>query len=151
MSRLSLPSRPYARFCNRNMRTLAISVLALLIAVGAPLSAVAQGGNQNQSPGGNPAVRLVNPLSAGNCNSANTDCLGNFLISILQFVVRIGSIVVILMLVFVGFKFVVAQGNEAKITEAKTMLLWTLIGALVLLGAQVIALGIQATVRALTG
>jgi len=70
--------------------------------------------------------------------------------NILRFVIRIGSIIVVLMYVYVGFKFVAAQGNESKITEAKTMLLWTTIGALVLIGAQVIAMGIQATVQALT-
>lgn len=94
-------------------------------------------------------VTLVNPLSAGNCNSANTDCLMKFLQNILAFVVRIGSVVVILMMVYVGFKFVTAQGNDAKITEAKTMLLWTVIGALILLGAQAIALAIEATARSL--
>lgn len=119
------------------------------------------GGNVNTPPGGNTTpivntnpsgsnVTLLNPLGTS-CNSTNTDCLGNFLINILDFVVRIGSIVVILMLVFVGYKFVVAQGNDSKIIEARSMLLWTVVGALILLGAQAIAIGIQATVQALGG
>ncbi len=54
------------------------------------------------------------------------------------------------MLVFVGFKFVVAQGSDTKISEARNMLLWTVIGALVLLGAQAISMGIKATVQALS-
>ena len=99
-------------------------------------------------PGSN--VTLLNPLGTS-CNSTNTDCLGNFLINILDFVVRIGSIVVILMLVFVGYKFVTAQGNDSKIIEARSMLLWTVVGALILLGAKAIAIGIQATVQALGG
>jgi heme/copper-type cytochrome/quinol oxidase subunit 2 len=101
------------------------------------------------APAAHAQVGLINPLAAGNCNSTNTDCLGAFLQNILAFVVRIGSVIVILMLVYVGFKFVTAQGNDAKITEAKTMLLWTVIGALVLLGAQAIALAIQATAQSL--
>jgi len=74
-----------------------------------------------------------------------------FLLAILDVVTRIGFIVVILMTVFVGYKFVAAQGNESKITEAKEMLLWTVIGALILLGAKAIALGIQATAQSLVG
>jgi hypothetical protein len=55
------------------------------------------------------------------------------------------------MIVFVGYKFIAAQGNSTKIEEARNMLLWTVVGALILLGAQAIAMGIQATVTALTG
>lgn len=90
------------------------------------------------------SVTLMNPLKSG-------AKLEDFLESILKFVIRIGSIAVILMLVFVGYKFVVAQGSDTKLTEAKNMLLWTLIGSLILLGAQAISLAIQATVKSLGG
>lgn len=76
----------------------------------------------------------------------------SLLISILDIITTtIGPIIVILMLVFVGFKFVAAQGIPGKIEEAKGMLLWTVVGALILLGAKVIAMGIQATVTAFGG
>jgi hypothetical protein len=55
------------------------------------------------------------------------------------------------MLVFVGFKFVTAQGSDTKIVEARQMLLWTVVGALILLGAKAIQEGIIATVKALGG
>lgn len=97
-------------------------------------------GRGNSSAG----VTLLNPLQGG-------ASLSSFLSSILQFVVTIGSVVIVLMIVFVGFKFVVAQGAPDKIKEARDMLLWTIVGALVLLGAQAIALAIQATVTALGG
>ncbi len=87
---------------------------------------------------------LINPLKAGTS-------LSSFLTDILQFVITIGSVVIVLMVVFVGYKFVTAQGAPDKIKDAKQMLLWTLIGALVLLGAQAIAAAIQATVTALGG
>lgn len=74
-----------------------------------------------------------------------------FLNNILSFVIEIGTIIVILMLVFVGYKFVAAQGSDTKITEARQMLLWTVIGALILLGAKAISLGILSTVKALGG
>jgi hypothetical protein len=100
------------------------------------------GGTVSQSPA-NPGTTLMNPLRGG-------ATLQSFLASILAFVVRIGAIIVVLMLVYVGYLFVVAQGSDSKLSEAKKALLWTLIGALVLLGAQAIANGIQATVQALS-
>jgi hypothetical protein len=53
------------------------------------------------------------------------------------------------MLVYVGYLFVVAQGNDTKLSEAKQALLYTVIGALILLGAQAIAIGICQTTSAL--
>lgn len=90
-----------------------------------------------------PPVTLINPLQGGTS-------LESFLGSILTFVIRIGAIVVVLMLVYIGYLFVVAQGEPAKLTEAKKALLWTIIGALVLLGAVAIKDGIIATVQALS-
>ncbi|MDE1925386.1 MAG: hypothetical protein KGH79_04410 [Patescibacteria group bacterium] len=116
-------------------------------------------GNSNPPAGlGNPVttptgqgqqVTLINPLNIGNCSSNQGGCLGVFLQDILQFVVYIGGIIVILMLVYTGFKFVAARGNPGALEEAKKMLLWTIVGALILLGAQAIALGIQATIAAI--
>lgn len=88
-------------------------------------------------------VTLINPLQGGGT-------LESFLNSILAFAIRIGTIAVILMLVYVGYKFVVAQGAPGKIEEAKKMLLYTVIGALILLGAVAIKDGILATVNALS-
>ena len=69
--------------------------------------------------------------------------------AVMGFVVRIGAVVVVFMLVYVGFLFVTARGEPGKITAARQALLWTVVGALILLGAKVIADGIEATVRAL--
>src|SRR3989344_4238984 len=95
-----------------------------------------------------PNITLINPLNSGDC-TPNGDCLMNFLNKILEFIIRIGTIVVILMMVFVGYKFVVAQGKETEIREARQALLWTVVGALILLGSQAIALAIEATAKAL--
>lgn len=100
------------------------------------------GGSTFSPGGGNIGTTLVNPLGA------NTTLM-SLLQSILNFVIQIGTVIVIMMLVYVGYKFVVAQGEPGKITEARNMLLWTVIGALILLGAKVIATGIEATVNAL--
>ena len=124
-----------------NLRSLRIALVASLVSLAAPAVAFAL---TQTSGGGNPDTTLLNPLQAGTS-------LSSFLSSILDFVVRIGTIVIILMLVFVGYKFVVAQGKPGEIEAAKKMLLWTIIGALVLLGAQAISSAIQATVSAIGG
>jgi len=103
------------------------SAFALAFVLMAPMSVFAQG--------------LQNPLKVGT--------LEEFLALILQAVVNLGTIVLVIMLVYVGFLFVVGQGNEEKISEAKKALMWTVIGGLVLLGAQAISLVIQATVNSL--
>lgn len=74
----------------------------------------------------------------------------NFLNKILDFVIKIGAIVVVLMLVYVGYLFVAAQGKEEKIREARNALLWTVVGALILLGSKAIAIGIEETVKAIS-
>ncbi len=101
------------------------------------------------TPAPGPTVTLVNPLNLGNCGSNGT-CLEALLNNILDFVIRIGTIAIILMIVFVGYKFVIARDNSGKLEEARRMLLWTVVGALILLGAKAISLGIQATVGALS-
>ena len=97
----------------------------------------------NASSGSGQNTTLINPLGAGTS-------LPVLLKDILQLIVQIGTVIIILMLVYVGFLFVTAQGNESKISEARKALLWTVVGALILLGAQAISLGIQSTVQALS-
>lgn len=98
------------------------------------------GGTQGTANSG--AGGLQNPLN--NINSID-DLLG----AVLGAVVRIGSIILVLALVYIGFLFVVAQGNEEKLKSARTALLWTVIGGLILLGATAIKEVITATVDAL--
>jgi hypothetical protein len=106
-----------------------------------PPSGVPGGGPT--TPGGTGGTQLLNPLSAGTS-------LPVLLQDILGFVVKIGAVAVVLMLVYVGFLFATAGGNESQISKAREALLWTIVGALILLGAQAIASGIQATAQALS-
>src|SRR3989344_277553 len=56
-----------------------------------------------------------------------------------------GTIILILMFVWVGFLFVAARGSEEKLRTARTAFFWTVIGGLILLGAEGIARVIQST------
>mgnify|MGYP001602243988 FL=1 len=122
----------------RSITPFLIVLMFFMIAAGAAPAAHAQsilspGGNTGGSllqPGGNTGTTLLNPLGSGTS-------INSFLLSILNIITNtIGPVIVILMIVFVGFKFVTARGEPAKISEARQMLLWTIVGALILLGAK---------------
>ena len=69
--------------------------------------------------------------------------------TILEGVLKIGMPIVALAVVYCGFLFVFARGNSEKLTKAKDALLWTLVGAAVLLGSWAIAKMISDTVLTL--
>lgn len=114
-----------------------------------------------------PPPSLSSP-AAGNSsvNTAGADCTGNkcqfenplgqsgslevFLNKLLDVIILIGSIVVVLSIIMAGLKYVTAQGDEGKISDAHKQLTWTVIGAAILLGAKVIAMIVQNTVKALS-
>lgn len=87
------------------------------------------------------AATLDNPL--------RTDSLEGLLVIVLKAVVQIGTILLVLALVWVGFLFVMAQGSEEKIREARSAFVWTVIGGMLLLGATAISEVIKATVQTL--
>jgi hypothetical protein len=85
-----------------------------------------------------------------------TNPLGNvtlyeFLVKILNALIYILFPIIVLMIVYTGFLFVAAQGNEQKLREARRALMWTVIGALVVLGSKALALAIEATVKGIAG
>ena len=131
------------------MRLFTLIILTLILQTFSFTSVIAtepRGGNTDLSqPRGDNigSSALENPLGEGST-------LSTFIANILDVVVYVGGFVIIFMIVYVGFLFVVAQGKEAKIAEARQALLWTIIGGLILLGAKGISLGIQATVQALS-
>jgi len=88
------------------------------------------------------AFALTNPL-------LNSPTLEELLWLILNAVVFILFPILILALTYAGFLLVSAQGNPTKIADAKRVLVWTVIGATILLGAKTIALMIENTAAAI--
>jgi hypothetical protein len=84
-----------------------------------------------QTSGTDPNFRFENPIAV--------DSFPALIYSILDAVVKIGAVFIVLFIVYAGFLFVKAQGSSDKITQAKTVLFYTLIGAIILLGAEAIA------------
>jgi type II secretory pathway component PulF len=71
------------------------------------------------------------------------------LVKFFDVLVEIGAVAVVLAVVYAGFLFVAAKGNPQELQKAKTTLYWTIIGSLILLGAQVIATIIKTTIEKL--
>jgi len=92
------------------------------------------------NPGTNINVKIVNPLGP-----KITD-IPSFIRELINVVLVVGIPIVALFIIYTGFLFVTAQGNPEKLTKAKSALLYTLIGAALLLGAFVIAQAIGSTV-----
>ncbi len=131
------------------------TALILSLFVLAPLPstnvALAGYGTFNTSGTANNSITSSNPSgNSGLHNPLKVNSLQQLMTAILGFVVKIGTVVVVLMLVFVGFKFVTSQGNSTEIQKARMMLLWTIVGALIILGAQAISLGVAATVTSIS-
>lgn len=98
---------------------------------------VPTGGSQ-PAPGGQttpvqPPAKLENPLGS----KANS--LTGLFMKLVNIVVNISYAVVAFFLILSGFKFVVAQGNPKEIESAKQTFWYTIVGGLIIVGAQTIA------------
>ena len=99
----------------------------------APVTALATGDGSGCTGG-----TIKNPL--------NICSIPELINLILGLVIDIGLPVVALAIIYVGFLFVSARGNESKLSEAKTAFLWTVVGAAIVLGAFVISNVIKVTI-----
>jgi hypothetical protein len=89
-----------------------------------------------------PKTQICNPIQATTINGV--------IKTFLEGALKVGMPVVALAIIYCGFLFVAANGNPEKLTKAKESLLYTLIGAGVLLGAWAIAELITETVKGLS-
>ena len=85
-------------------------------------------------------TKIVNPLGD------DLKTIPDFIYALIKIVMYVGVPIVALAIIYTGFLFVTAQGDEKKLTEAKKAIINTLIGAVLLLGAFVIANAIKQTV-----
>lgn len=84
--------------------------------------------------------KLANPFTGGSS-------LVSVINAILQNIVMpLAAVVVVLAIIYSGFKYVMAQGNSKEIQDANQGLLYVLIGTAVLLGATGISAAIQGTI-----
>ncbi len=156
-----------------NTRRAVTSVFFLMVLItGAVLPVVAQAtaaprvlAQAAPLPAGNGGTGGV-ALPAGNSGAAQSNCgrgrgqaianplkfcsLEGLLDAILDAAIKLGTVILTLALIYTGFLFVAARGNEEKIKKARTALLYTIIGGLILLGSKAIQVVISDTVNSLT-
>lgn len=95
-------------------------------------------------PVNNVVVKIGNPVEGA-------DSLMELIVVILQKVITpVAAVAVVVWIIWAGFTFLTAQGNPKKIEEAKARLLWSLIGAGILLGATAIAEVLKKTIQSFT-
>lgn len=138
------------------VRTIAATLALLFMLAILPVPALAQnGGGINQFDGGGanispPQVKtspqpgasgpgLQNPLKYGT--------FPQFLAAVLDVIATLALPFLVLFFVFIGFKFVLAQGKPEELTKVKQYFMWALVGALLILGASILARALEGTVE----
>ena len=91
-----------------------------------------------QPPGGN--ATIDNPLGS-------TSSFYGLILKIADIVFKIGVPIAVIFIIYSGLLFVTARGNEEKLKTAKRTFWWAILGTAILLGAKVLALAIEATVK----
>lgn len=82
-------------------------------------------------------------------NPLKFSSIANFIEGVLEAVVMIALPIIVAFMVYAGFKFIFAQGNEGKLKTAKENFMYVIIGTIMILGAWVLATLIGATVTQL--
>jgi hypothetical protein len=92
------------------------------------------------------ANRFIIKPPIGNGTDGGTD-LRTIFMNVLDIAQTIMIMIATLYLLYSGFMFVTAKGDPGKIKTAQNALLWGLVGAALILTAEVLALGIGDTVK----
>ncbi len=65
--------------------------------------------------------------------------LQDFIYLLISIIQAVGTPVLVVCIIYAGYILVTAGGNEEKVTKGKIWIFWTLIGAAIIVGANVIA------------
>lgn len=87
---------------------------------------------------GPPEGTVCPPDSIVPCEAWSPTDILNFFISIRDFLLAVGIVFIIIFIVIGGINFVTAGGDEKKIETGKRMILWSVVGAAVILAAFII-------------
>ncbi|MCX6755492.1 MAG: hypothetical protein NT068_03050 [Candidatus Nomurabacteria bacterium] len=97
------------------------------------------------------ATATITPceVSGAVCNPISANNINDFIKAILEGAIKIGIPIIALAIIYSGFLFVKAQGKPEDLKTAKNAIMYTLLGAALLLGAWALAQLISETVLAL--
>lgn len=104
-------------------------------------------------------VLLIVGMAHAQCTSSGTFCnplnstgssIAGFIGEFLKAIVEVALPILTLFIVYSGFLFVYARGNEAELKRAKNNFLYVIIGAILILGAYELSTIISGTVKQVT-
>lgn len=101
-----------------------------------PQSQTNPGSSDGQSTGG-----LRNPL--------NSDSIEGFLLAIVDILLVFALPIIVFFIIYSGFKMVLARGNPTELETARRAFIWSVVGGLIILGANLIINVIQGTINQL--
>lgn len=104
---------------------------------------------QGTVPGNPSTIYGSNPNKIPNPLGGNTNSLPAFFNSIVGVAIELGTIISVLAIIYGGFLYVTAQGDEEKLGKAYKTITWALVGTAILLGARTIMLAVTDTVKQL--
>src|SRR3989338_1031760 len=91
-------------------------------------------------------VKIENPFD---CGSATCDLMSLITAVLNKIVMPIAAVAVVIWIIWAGFTYLMANGNPTELKKAHSRLLWSLIGAGLLLGAAGISAVIENTIKGL--
>ncbi len=89
------------------------------------------------------AVQIESPLIATN--------IQDFFMALIAIVIVFATPIIVFFIIYAGFLYVTARGNEQTITQANRALLYAIIGGLLILGAYGIITIVSNLITAMTG
>ncbi len=93
---------------------------------------------------GDGKISYKNPIT-----TMKADTVPEFLLALVRLVTLITAPLIVLFIIYAGWLFVTAAGDEGQRTKARHALLWTLIGAGVLIGALILGEILKETINSL--
>ena len=84
-------------------------------------------------------------------NIVEYDSFNSLISAFIKGIVAVSTPIIILILVYAGFQFVVAQGNQEKLQQAKRNLLWVFVGIMIVVSLTIIKNIISDTSKKLIG
>ncbi len=119
--------------------------IVILSAVFLPVFTFAQ---DQKTPTEEPSVTKIS-INIPNPTNAGENLMEVLTTLLTKVIMPVAAVAVVIWIVWAGFQYILAQGNSTKIEKAHQQLLWSLIGAGILLGATGISLVVQKTIEAL--
>lgn len=85
-----------------------------------------------------PSSKTTGPSSVSLPDFMGVKSVSGLIVKIIDFLIPLATVFAVFMLIWAGFLFVTAQGNQTKLDAAKKNFLWTIAGIAVIMASQAI-------------